>query len=638
MALSTLQARIVLVLFFFMLLPLAAVGAYFFVSLDRDLGTVEAERMKGIGESASVLLSQMGEDALNVAKSYSYWEEYRAAVASNDMEWIEHNVLTITDVVSTVHFAATFDTQGRTMGTAGDGAAFGSELDAALLERFRTTPDFYGLTRIGDRTAMLVVTGVTNEEATMAPAGVFAIGRYVDETVIEQLSNVFRSDVAIVPGADAPAAGDGFRVRLGEAGRLGEYAVPLAAWNGERVGTLTVAAPLEASDRVAKNVLRTLALVAATLALAAIALIVWLRARIVRPVQRLASALGAVAGGDLTAAATARERMRRDEIGDLTRSYETMRAGFGRVVGEVRELSAALADSAARTSELASASKADGERMKGTVDEMETSARQQRSSAEDSAKSMREMATGIGRIAENSGTVAEASQAANGLAAEGGALMEETLAQMRETLRSVEASTAAAEEQRALTERVVEAVALIADIAKRTNLLALNAAIEASRAGEAGRGFAVVAGEVRKLAEQSAESSGRIGELLESIREGATGTARALQETAADVDEGARKLDAAYARFGEIRGAMGTVAHQIEDVSAVSQQLAAGSEQVSAAVDEMAIFSAKTVDRSGELSGYAAEQYARMERLDASMRKLQDASQTLYRLVEHMRA
>ena len=72
-------------------------------------------------------------------------------------------------------------------------------------------------------------------------------------------------------------------------------------------------------------------------------------------------------------------------------------------------------------------------------------------------------------------------------------------------------------------------------------------------------------------------------------------------------------------------------------MSAVAQQLAAGSEQVSASVDEMAAFSADAAARAGELSGYASEQYARMDRLADSMRRLEESSQTLYRLVEPMK-
>jgi methyl-accepting chemotaxis protein len=635
MAFGTLQARIAAVLVVFMVVPLAAVGAYFFISLDRDLGSVEEEQLSSVSASGVELLRQMGEDALNVAKSYTYWEDFRAAAESKDMPWIDENVLTITDVVTSVHFAAVADMNGTVFGSAGEAGEFGAALDPAMMEKFRETSDFYGLTSMGDRLALVVVSGATNDEGTAPPSAAVVLGRYIDETVVSQLEKALGADVTASPGAAAEK--DGFRVAVSDAGRVGASVVALAGWNGDRVGSLSVAAPLVASDRTFANVRLTLALVGATLVLAAVALLWWLRFAIVRPVQRLAASLGAVAAGDLSAAMIDRDRNRRDEIGALTRAYETMRGSFGGVVGDVRALSETLRASASQTAALAASSKLDGERMNVSVGELAEGARVRRASAADSAQSMQEMAVGIGRIAASAASVTETAQAANGLAADGGALMEAAIAQMQAMQRSMEASVAAAEAQRDSAHRVAEVLELITSVAKQTNLLALNASIEAARAGEAGRGFAVVAGEVRKLAEQSSEAAETIAGLLSAVRQGATSVAAALQEAASEVGDGSRKLDVAYERFGDIRGAMASVGDQVEDVSAVAQQLAAGSEQVSASVDEMASFSADAAERAVELSGYASEQYARMDTLADSMRELEEASRTLYRLVEHMK-
>ena len=76
--------------------------------------------------------------------------------------------------------------------------------------------------------------------------------------------------------------------------------------------------------------------------------------------------------------------------------------------------------------------------------------------------------------------------------------------------------------------RIDDVVALISDIAARTNLLALNATIEAARAGEAGKGFAVVAGEVKSLANQTARATGEIGGQIGAIQSAATAMVEAM--------------------------------------------------------------------------------------------------------------
>ncbi|MCI3922795.1 hypothetical protein MO973_21440 [Paenibacillus sp. TRM 82003] len=202
----SLNVKIVGVLMLCMVIPMIAVGTYFYTSLERDLGYVEEERLRGYSASSANLLAQMGEDALNVAKSYSYWEDFRGAIPAGDMAWIEENVLTVADVISKVHFAAVAKLDGTIIGTVGDEAAFPDRaVDALVMGRFGASPDFSGLTLVQGKLAIVAVSGVTNEDASKERTGVLVFGRYVDDEAVAQLERVLQAGVAIASTEGAMA-------------------------------------------------------------------------------------------------------------------------------------------------------------------------------------------------------------------------------------------------------------------------------------------------------------------------------------------------------------------------------------------------------------------------------------------------
>ena len=123
------------------------------------------------------------------------------------------------------------------------------------------------------------------------------------------------------------------------------------------------------------------------------------------------------------------------------------------------------------------------------------------------------------------------------------------------------------------SERIGDIVTMIEGLAFQTNILALNAAVESARAGEAGKGFAVVAGEVRSLAQKSAQAAGEIKALVDD----------SLQRMAT----GARHADRAGATMDEIMQSVSDVTHLINEISTASDEQASGLAQINEAVSHM---------------------------------------------------
>ncbi len=166
--------------------------------------------------------------------------------------------------------------------------------------------------------------------------------------------------------------------------------------------------------------------------------------------------------------------------------------------------------------------------------------------------SVQVMTDSIQRVAESAREAEEVAKTASTTALRGGEAVERTVAGILEIRETVAETTRKVKRLAESSQEISKIVALISQIASRTNLLALNASIEAARAGEAGRGFAIVADEVRQLADRAAKASKEIEQIVLQIQSETGSVMTAMEEGTQQVIEGTRLAEQAKRSLEDI--------------------------------------------------------------------------------------
>ena len=284
---------------------------------------------------------------------------------------------------------------------------------------------------------------------------------------------------------------------------------------------------------------------------------------VVEPLQQAVGVANAVSEGDLTVSVNTEGR---DEAAELMGALERMRQSLSGIVSDVRRSSDSIETGA---SEIAS----------GNAD-LSHRTETQASNLQETASSLEQISGGVQHNASGASTANQLAQQAAHVAEQGG----QVVAQVVSTMDEIQSAS----------RRIADIIGTIDGIAFQTNILALNAAVEAARAGEQGRGFAVVAGEVRSLAQRSANAAREIKGLIGNSVDRVSAGSELVQQAGSTMDEIVTSVKRVQDLIGEISissreqsdgiGQLNTAVTQLDQMT---QQNAALVEQSAAAAESL---------------------------------------------------
>jgi len=279
-------------------------------------------------------------------------------------------------------------------------------------------------------------------------------------------------------------------------------------------------------------------------AVAAVIVLCWfgLRKILITPLNNNINQIQHIAQGDLTQTIAVEGR---NEMSHLAASLHEMQQSLVRTVTHVREGSDAIFTGA---SEIAAGN-----------NDLSARTEQQAASLEQTAASMEQLTATVKQNAENARQASQLALSASETAQKGGSVVDGVVKTMSDIATS--------------SKKIADITSVIDGIAFQTNILALNAAVEAARAGEQGRGFAVVAGEVRNLAQRSAQAAKEIKGLIE--------------DSVSRVNTGSQLVGTAGETMSDIVNAVTRVTDIMGEIASASDEQSRGIDQVGEAVTEM---------------------------------------------------
>ncbi|AFZ42845.1 methyl-accepting chemotaxis sensory transducer with GAF sensor [Halothece sp. PCC 7418] len=291
-----------------------------------------------------------------------------------------------------------------------------------------------------------------------------------------------------------------------------------------------------------------------------------------------------VSKGDLTINASVTE----DEIGTVADSYNSTIESLRKIVAQVKEAATAVGDTTTKN--------------EAQVQALSQGALKQSEEIEVALQRIEAMTETMNAVSASATEAESAIQKSSATVKAGDEAMNRTVDGIVSIRQTVAETAKKVKRLGESSQKISQVVNLIGNFADQTNLLALNASIEAARAGEQGRGFAVVADEVRALAQQSANATSEISNLVDQIQTETNEVVAAMEQGTEQVVSGTQLVEQARGNLNQIAEVSNQINELVAKIAQAAKTQSVDSEQVNMTIKEVAAIAQQTSESALQVS------------------------------------
>ncbi len=405
----------------------------------------------------------------------------------------------------------------------------------------------------------------------------------------------------------------------------------------EIIGMIFVGTDKQEKDAVINKILGTISMAVCAVMILCIAIGMKLATSMSRNIRSSIEVVGKVADGDLNVWVEDKLLGRHDEIGDLSRVTITLRDAMKATIQEISQNAKRLLDASELLGTAADQTNGTMDHVRMAVNQIVENSTEQAQNSQNTSEHMRIMGENITETSaevelldDNAASMQQSSEKAA-----------ETLNNLRNINVEVERIIGEVQEQTNRTndsvQKIHEATAFITSIAEETNLLSLNASIEAARAGESGRGFGVVADQIKKLSEQSNESSKEIEETAKTLSEDSAKAVEIMQQMQEIIMNQSASMQDTQKVVEEVIAQIGSSMQSIRQIKESTGHLENSRNEVLQAVSELSEIVQGNVDSTKKTYDETEEVVDTFKQVYVSAEQLREIADELVSSIDYFK-